>query len=326
VWKLRTPQRAQSGSMSEALLKARLICAGKVRVEAKIPPGYICKDAAGPHGSKRTIFFEFGKHRVKMEIAHSDFCLRQENGKFFLFEGEKKVLVVKLLKPVFHAPEMAFFNLLPGCEYNCSFCTLGGREQRDVDLQGYLRLVEAKQNEIKSIALTSGVSADGKDVNLMKEFLAMAKKFELPIGVEPFVTKKEQIDELANGGADEIKINVHSFANDVLARYCPAFLRNTQALLEHAIRLFGEGKVTTNVLLGLGESRENLLEGLEQLASLGVIPCLRYVQGFSSLSPSALLEIAQESKRIMARYGIKNNMETMCLSCKCCDIVPGWDV
>ncbi|MCX8173786.1 MAG: radical SAM protein [Thermoplasmata archaeon] len=313
--------------MYDALLKARLICAGAVTLEIKLPPGYVCRDPAGPHGAQRTVFLEFGKHRVKLGIGKSAFRVVGENGKFFLFEEDKKLMAVNFLKPVYHAPEMAFFNLLPWCKYRCSFCNLPHEGQNDVRIEKYLGLVRKRAEDIRSIAVTSGVGGDGVDVILLREFVEKARKeLAVPVGVEPFVTRKEEIDILHNAGATEIKINIHSFDRKVLQRVCPAFLRDTRSLLEHAVKVFGEGRVTTNVLVGLGEGEEILFQGLETLASTGVIANLRFVHGLSSLSPPALLRIAEEQKRVLKRFGLNPGMETMCLRCRSCDIVAGWDV
>lgn len=313
--------------MSDALLKAKLICSGHVMLEAKLPPGYVCKDVAGPHGAQRTVFMEFGKHRVKIGIGNSEFRVLEENGEFILFEGEKKVRAVNFIKPVFHAPEMAFFNLFNWCKYRCRFCHLPYGSKDVVNVEKYVELMQGKAREILSIAVTSGVGEDNQDVNLMKKFVEIAgKEFSVPIGVEPFVREMEEIEALHDAGACEIKINIHSFDKGVLERECPAFLRNTNELLEYAVKVFGEEKVTTNVLVGLGEDRERLFQGLEELTFLGVLPNLRYVHGRSNLLPSDLLEIAREYKRILRSAGLKAEMETMCLRCRSCDIVPEWDV
>ncbi|MEM3396167.1 MAG: radical SAM protein [Thermoplasmata archaeon] len=313
--------------MSDALLKATLLCAGNVKLEAKLPPGYVCRDVAGPHGEQKTVFMEFGRHRVKLGIGASQFRVAEENGKFFLFENEKKVTAISFLKPVFHAPEMAFFNLLDWCQYNCSFCNLPYGSKHVVCVEKYVELMRRKAGEIRSIAVTSGVGENDVDVKLMKAFVEAARKeFSMPIGVEPFVSQKKQIEELHEAGATEIKINIHSFDKHVLERECPVFLRDTLSLLEHAVKVFGEGKVTTNVLVGLGESQEGLLDGIEKLAFMGVIPNLRLVRGRGSISPLSLLQMAEAQKKILIKSGLKPDMETMCLRCKSCDIVPEWDL
>jgi biotin synthase-related radical SAM superfamily protein len=112
--------------------------------------------------------------------------------------------------------------------------------------------------------------------------------------------------------------------------------------LKEAVRLFGKGKVTSNVIYGLGESDKSVIKTIEKLAEMGVIPTLREVrinefnkkkleEKISYKSPNIsvdrILRIAHEHKKILEKYCLTTKtFETMCLKCGCCDIVPFWDV
>jgi len=325
---------ARSGSMYNGMLKAALIAEGSIELDTNPGIGYICRDTAGPHGNRKTIFIEFGRHRVKLEVGNSRFRISEQDNRYILFENSKPVTEVKFVKPVFHAPEMAFFNLIPGCKYNCAFCNLAGMSEgieRSIPLEKYIELVQRRGKEIASIAVTSGVIDVERDIQMIGKFTQLARKAfpSIPLGVEPFITKKSHIDFLRECGADEIKINVHLFNETLLKKWCPAFDRDPVPLLEHAVNVFGAGNVCTNVLLGLGEREEETIEGLEMLAELGVLASLRVVRNTAvgiKIKPDVVYNLAQEYETILKRYNLKPSMKTMCLRCMSCDLVPGADL
>jgi len=111
--------------------------------------------------------------------------------------------------------------------------------------------------------------------------------------------------------------------------------------LRHAVKLFGKGKVTSNIIMGMGETDENILEGVEALAKIGVVAGLRALrvndtnrgpltEALGHLVPvteERMLRLAQAQKEILERYGLTTlTFETMCFSCTCCDIVPFRDI
>ncbi|MGC9060056.1 MAG: radical SAM protein [Thermoplasmata archaeon] len=309
-----------------AHLKAKLLVSGTVDVKVRLPVGYVCRDAAGPHGNRKSVFVKIGNHKVKLGVGRSNYSIVSRGKEYYLLESGREVCRVEFLKPVFHAPEMAFFNLVPYCDYDCAFCNLPHGKQKEVPSVRYIELIRGNIDKIKSIAVTSGVSNVETCVKLTGKFLTEVKQFALPVGVEPFVSMHFQIDYLKSCGADEIKINLHSFDPNVLEKYCPAFKRNTFSLLEHAVKVFGEGKVCTNVLVGLGENMENTIAGLEKLTEIGVLANLRYVHGFAGMPPEKLLYLAKEYKKILINSNLKPVMKTMCLRCTACDIVPFVDI
>ncbi len=107
------------------------------------------------------------------------------------------------------------------------------------------------------------------------------------------------------------------------------------------MEVFGEGKVTTNLLVGLGESDENLLDGVRYFAERGIVATLRplrindfnrepLTEALGPLVPvtaERIVDLATRAKAIMEECGITTRTyHTMCHECGCCDIVPFRDV
>jgi radical SAM protein (TIGR04043 family) len=86
----------------------------------------------------------------------------------------------------------------------------------------------------------------------------------------------DAIDRVADLGVDTVGIHVESFDPAVLARVAPAKARTGIEgyfrAWERAVRLFGEGQVTTYVILGMGEDPELTVEGCRRAVDIGVYP------------------------------------------------------
>jgi len=106
--------------------------------------------------------------------------------------------------------------------------------------------------------------------------------------------------------------------------------------LEHAVSVFGRNHVFSNILIGLGESDETVIKGIEMLAGKGVIPILRKVNPHplrkddvyvEKVSAGRLLKLASEERRILEKYGLDvKQAVTGCLPCTGCDVSPVRDL
>src|SRR5256885_11526566 len=111
-------------------------------------------------------------------------------------------------------------------------------------------------------------------------------------------------------GVDSVGIHVESFDPAVLARIAPAKARTGIdgyfAAWEGAVARFGEGQVSTYVILGMGEDPDVTVEGCRRAIELGVYPFvvpLRPIAGSlleDRLPPSA--EYAESVYRRVVPY------------------------
>jgi len=334
--------------------KAILICGGAVRVSPEFrPPFRLSRSTAGPGAGSASIVLSFDGHRVKKGIS------RQE-GEFELIGGPEgysllhngKPFIDELeLKPVlYHSPEQAFFNLGQDCIFDCLFCTsrkLSKDVTKSLEMDQVVDMVlEAeRKGGMKGVAFTSAVV--GSIEETIERFIYVIRKVrqalpDMPIGVEPYVGSFEDIDRLHEAGADEIKINVESFDPNIIAIACPKLELNKQMeFLGHAMIVFGRGKVTSNIIIGLGETDRNVLEGVHALASMGIVPSIRALKvndtnrpvlekalgRLEPVTPERLIHLNQEAKLILLAHGLTTRTyQTMCHECTCCDIVPFRDL
>lgn len=334
--------------------KAELLVGGPV----KIPKGFRLpflpsRSTAGPGAGTVSVVFSFGNTRAKKPISRDEgeFELIEEDGALHIARGSQVFIGdVELLPTLLHAPYQAFINIDHACAYNCKFCTsprLGHditknlTDDKIVDM-----IIEAsKARGFESVAFTSAVSRSPEaTVERMVDIVKRVRELlpRVPIGVEPYAVHPGQVDALRTAGADEIKLNIESFNPEIFDRVCPD--RDYGAILHvinHAGKVFGKNRVCSNIIYGLGETDESVIEGTKVLANMGCVTTLRALRknehnigelerALGPLQPvtaDRMLALAREQKKVLKSYGLSPlKFRTMCHTCLACDIVPFWDV
>ena len=335
--------------------KAILLARGPVKVAPELKlPVRLSRSTAGPGAGTTGIALTFHGHRVKKAIVREggDFELVETEGHFALLkDGEPFLESVEVTPVLFHSPEQAFFNIETECIYDCKFCSSRRLEKKVTKNLTPDKIVQmivdaSTRPDFKAVALTSAVVKDpgttvGKMVYIVKR-VREALGSSIPIGVEPYVDDLEQIDLLKEAGADEIKLNMETWDQAIFRKVCGELDQEwILKALEHSVKVFGRGKVNSNIIVGMGESDQSVLEGVERLAKMGVVATLRPLRvnelnrkdmemalgELEPVSEERLLRLAREQKRILTENGLSTlTFDTMCNACTCCDIVPFKDI
>ena len=340
--------------LSPVQKKAVLICGGNVKVPKDFrPPFRLSRSTAGPGAGSASLVLSFNGLRVKKSISREEGEFELEGGpegRSLLWNGRPFINDLELQPVLYHSPEQAFFNLGQACIFDCLFCTsrkLSKDMVKDLDLDQVVDLIlEAeRQGGMKAVAFTSAV-VDSIPAAIERMLYVVRKVRSalpnIPIGVEPYVGSFEDIDRLHEAGATEIKINIESFNERIIGIACPKLELGKQLdFLRYAVQVFGRGKVTSNIIIGLGETDRNVLEGVTVLASIGVVPTIRALKvnptnrpflekalgQLEPVTPERLLHLNQEAKIILLGHGLSTRTyHTMCHECGCCDLVPFRDL
>lgn len=334
--------------------KAELLAGGPVVLPKPFRlPFRPSRSTAGPGAGITEVVFSFEGTRAKKELS-------RDAGEFELVEtaqgldlrrgGEPFIDSVELLRTLCHAPSQAFINVDNRCVYDCAFCSLNKLERdfskhlTDDKIMDMIREA-SRDGAFEGVALTSGVSESPADTVDRIVGLVRRIRSELPdspIGVEPYVTRTDHIDAMKEAGADEIKINIESFDQDIFEKVCPG--RDYNGILQsigHACEVFGRNRVSSNIIFGLGESDETVLRGSKVLADMGAVATLRALRvnrlnlpeltaRLGTLEPvtaQRMIRLATTHKDILTEHGLTTlSFRTMCNACLACDIVPFWDV
>ena len=338
-----------------ALKKAELLSGGPLHVDKSFaPPFPLSKSTAGPGAGSASLVIEFEGIRVKKAITwdEEDFSLVESGGKYFITKSGKQFLEkVSIGHTLAHAPEQAFFNLATECIYSCKFCTSPALKERggtkSLTDEKIISMISryAENDNLKAVALTSAVVSTPQDtISRMSKIVKTVRESlpSMPIGVEPYVENRQQIEQLKAAGADEIKLNIETYDKDIFEKVCgeqdiDAIISN----IKSAVEIFGRGKVTSNIIYGMGETDDNVLAGCEYLASLGCVATLRplrlndlnrsqmeaAVGHLDPVDPQRMVGLAQKYKEILIKYNLTTlSFKTMCHECTCCDIVPFRDI
>jgi biotin synthase-related radical SAM superfamily protein len=335
--------------------KALLLEAGAIQLLNPDLSALAERPSAGPDAGLKGLYLGFGRHRVRMTIAQNPsetpFKLKRGGDGYCVMQGESTFLRnVTVGTPFLHSPNQAFINLASPCIFNCKFCATPKLKIRfTLSPRKVLTLIRSamRRGGVEAIALTSGViGSERKTVKLIVDAVKLIREelgHQIPIGVEPYVTKKSYIEELYSVGADEMKVNVESFDKEIIKAVCPDInYGKVLSALEYSGNVFGKNKVSSNVLIGLGESDDNVLNGLKWMVERGVVANLRPLlinplrkqdlteatQGRAARPSAArMLKLALSHKSILEEHGLKTYLfKTMCHKCTGCEITPQQDV
>lgn len=326
-----------------AEIKAQLLSVGSANIDERLLKEVTRTTipSAGPGAGLESFFIKSGNHRVRLSINDNSplevvgYC----NG-VVVIRDNKPIVIGELEPALSHCPEQAYLTISGRCIYDCKFCPVPLLRGEVKSLEKIVQLVEEadQTGELRAISLTSGVANSPEEevtkaVQIVKTLRA---RYDVPIGVSVYPTETSS-KELYDAGATEIKYNVETMDPAIFARCCPGLsLSLVLRSLEKAVELFGKNRISSNFILGLGESDECVLSGASKLSKMGVIPILRPISPhplrsgeFPVQRPSAerLLKLAKAIRKFLDENGLRaDKAETMCLPCTGCDITPHRDV
>lgn len=322
--------------------KALLINIGSADIDPRLlPAGFMTTATAGPGAGGTSFFIRSGTHRVRLSIR-PDSLLRVIPWKEGVaIQKEGKIIAYGTLElPLCHCPEQVYITVSERCVFDCRFCPvpkLGGHVKTVDEI---IALIEAARNSgnVKAISLTSGVaeSPEKEAAYMVTIVRQLAHLYDMPIGVSIYPTATSTFD-LHAAGACEIKYNVETMDRNIFRNVCPGLsLDAILDALRDAVRIFGKNHVSSNFIIGLGETDTCVQEGIEILTAMGVIPNLRPISPHplrkgeifvERPSPYRLMLLSRMNKAALERHGLDVwQAKTMCLPCTGCDLTPQRDL
>jgi len=120
---------------------------------------------------------------------------------------------------------------------------------------------------------------------------AIRRKVNVPVSTSCQPLNSENIRQLAEAGAERIGIPLDAATEELfdkvkgLSAGGPYSWKKQFKLLGETVRVFGKGKVSTHLIVGLGESEKEMVEVIQRCVDMGVLPALF---GFTPIIGTAL--------------------------------------
>jgi biotin synthase-related radical SAM superfamily protein len=323
--------------------KAELIETGGVVVDGSFKP-YISRATAGPGAGLESIFVNIGGHRVRLGVRKQSKFSASLNGRDVTISDDSGEFARGTLEEaISHCPKQVYITVSERCIYDCKFCPVPKLQGKIKSMDEILEMVRhgLKDPSLSAISITSGVWKTPQEEaerisGVVKAIRGELGKRNVPIGVSIYPTENSS-ELLKEAGTAEVKYNIETVDPVIFKKVCPGLSQEyIIKSLEHAVSLYGKGHVFSNILIGLGESDETVVNGVEMLAGKGVIPILRKVNPHplrageievEKVTADRLLKLGAETRRILEKHGLHAEQAlTGCLPCTGCDITPVLDI
>jgi radical SAM protein (TIGR04043 family) len=162
---------------------------------------------------------------------------------------------------------------------------------------------------------------------------------DLPIHVQIMPSREKRLLELLKlSGADTIGIHIESFDQKVLNQVAPCkthySLQDYMTSWKECVRLFGINQVSSFIILGLGETANSVIDGVNVLCDLGVYPFivpLRPIPGTPlgmNRPPDSgyMISIYEKAAVILQKSGLSwKNSKAGCVRCGACSGLPDFE-
>lgn len=144
------------------------------------------------------------------------------------------------------------------------------------------------------------------------------------------------ITDLRDAGAAAIGIHVESLDDDVRRRWMPGKgsvpLAEYEAAWDHAVAVFGRNRVSTYLLIGLGEDPDELVAGAAGLIARGVYPfvvpfrpmagTLAHRDRIPAPPPSLVRDISARVAALLRAAGMRGaDQQAGCAACGACGVL-----
>ncbi|WP_327000611.1 MSMEG_0568 family radical SAM protein [Dactylosporangium sp. NBC_01737] len=232
-------------------------------------------------------------------------------------------------------------------DQRCRFCTIEEslRAGATVAAKTPAQLAEVAEAAVRLDGITQMVMTTGTTTgtdrgarNLMRSVQAVLEAVPgLPIQVQIEPPGDLQvIDDLYTAGAATIGIHVESLDDEVRRRWMPGKgsvpMAEYEDAWDRAVAVFGRNRVSTYLLIGLGEDPDELVAGAAALIDRGVYPfvvpfrpmagTLARRDGITAPAPSLVRDVSERVARLLREAGMSGaDQKAGCAACGACGVL-----
>lgn len=212
------------------------------------------------------------------------------------------------------------------CTANCGFCPQARESRGRTDMLSRVswppfpleevlnRIVgAAARGTIKRVCIQA-LNYSEVFTHLLALVERISQRVKVPISISCQPLSRQNIQQLAEAGLERIGIALDAATEKLFEKVKgrlaggPYTWRKQFKLLSEAVEIFGRGRVSTHLIVGLGETEREIVETIQKCIDLGVLPALF---AFTPIHGTALEDHPQPKiekyRRIqLARYLIVN--------------------
>ncbi|MEY9214790.1 MSMEG_0568 family radical SAM protein [Thermobifida halotolerans] len=231
-----------------------------------------------------------------------------------------------------------------GEDQRCRFCTIEEslRSGSTVAAKTPAQLAEVAEaavrlDGVRQMVMTTGTTA-GPDrgarhlVRCVRAVLEAVPGLPVQVQIEP-PGDLAVLAELREAGATSIGIHVESLDDEVRRRWMPGKstvpLGEYEAAWDEAVRVFGRNRVSTYLLIGLGEDPDELVDGAARLIERGVYPfvvpmrpmlgTLARRDGAKAPEPALVRDVTERVAALLRGAGMRGaDQGAGCAACGAC--------
>lgn len=230
----------------------------------------------------------------------------------------------------------------------CKFCAIGqslaaGRtiERKTPEQLGEVAKAAVELDGVKHMVMTTG-TPPGRDRGaklLCESAIGVKAAVDIPIQgqCEP-PDGDEWFQRMADAGIDSLGMHLEAVSDEVRARVMPGkaqvSMERYYEAFEAAVGVFGKAQVSTYILAGLGDTKEQILDVCRRLAGIGVYPFVvpfvpvagTPMESVPSPKSSFMHEILAPLADILHDAGIRSiDIKAGCAKCGACSALSSYE-
>jgi len=178
------------------------------------------------------------------------------------------------------------------CTANCSFCPQANESHSKADLLSRItwpvfpinKVVDRLEKAVKGKEIRRVCIQALNYTDVFTQLLALVSRIKqrvrVPISVSCQPLNVENVKRLADACVERIGIPLDAATEELfdkvkgLAAKGPYQWKSQFKLLEEAVHVFGKGKVSTHLIVGLGETEKEMIRVIQECVDMGVLPAL----------------------------------------------------
>jgi biotin synthase len=176
------------------------------------------------------------------------------------------------------------------CTANCSFCPQARESRGRADMlsrvswpafktEKVLESLSAANGSIRRVCIQA-LNYPKVFVHLLALVKAVKERVNIPVSISCQPLSVENLRLLAEAGVERVSIPIDAATEELFNKIKgmeaggPYDWKKQFELLSKAVKIFGRGRVSTHLIVGLGETEEEMVKIIQQCVDMGVLPAL----------------------------------------------------